>query len=125
MSLAEDDARDEEMTEDAVTDDLHNSGDDDLADREPALPQEDESDPASLDELLAQRAAARRGSDDSDDEAEIMSFASERDEPVLETLRTRTTPLQHRQEFVCNNCHLVKPRVQLADPGRGLCRDCV
>jgi hypothetical protein len=85
---------------------------------------EEDTDQASLEELLAQRAATRRAVGDSDEDADIMSFPTERDEPLAEPLPSRATPI-NRQEFVCSSCHLVKPRVQLADEVRGLCRDCV
>lgn len=87
---------------------------------------EDEEDESSLEELLAQRAAARRGTDDSEDDEDLLSLASEPDTiPSLEPIPARVIPLKDRQEFVCNRCHLVKARVQLADSERGLCRDCV
>jgi hypothetical protein len=86
---------------------------------------EEESDQASLDELLAQRAAARRGTEDSDDEADIMAFPSTVPKELRERVPTRVAPPRNRQEFVCARCRLVKPRVQLADEERGLCRDCV
>ncbi|MGH2786693.1 MAG: DUF4193 family protein [Actinomycetota bacterium] len=83
---------------------------------------DDEEEAASLDELLAQRAAARRTADDDGD---IMSLVSEPDDYVWEPVVTRVAPAKHRQEFVCNRCRLVKATSQLADPQRGLCRDCV
>jgi hypothetical protein len=83
---------------------------------------DDESEQASLDELLAQRAAARRGSDDPDDEVELITAYVP--EPVHTVDRPAEVAIRDRQEFVCNSCHLVKPRVQLADARRGLCRDC-
>lgn len=87
--------------------------------------EEDESDETSLDELLAQR-AARRAPDEADDETEdIMALSSEADTPIREPLPSRVIPIRDREEFVCNNCHLVKKRVQLADADKGLCRDCV
>jgi Domain of unknown function (DUF4193) len=95
------------------------------ADEDVGSSDEDDEDGASLDELLARRAAASGDSDDQDDEADIMSLTSEsvvaHSEPQAPV---RVAPVRERQEFVCNNCHLVKPRVQLADAGRGLCRDC-
>jgi hypothetical protein len=85
--------------------------------------QDDDSDETSLDELLAKR-SAKRASDAP--EEDIMSLVGqERDEPVVEPLPTRAQPIRDRQEFVCSRCRLVKPRVQLADAERGLCRDCV
>jgi hypothetical protein len=44
---------------------------------------------------------------------------------IDERISSRVIPIKDRQEFVCARCRLVKPRVQLADPQRGLCRDCV
>jgi hypothetical protein len=102
--------------------------DDDEEEEDVALPDEDEEEgQASLDELLAQRAAARRGTDDADDDSDdIMALSSEKDEPIaLVDLPARATPIKAGEEFVCKNCFLVKPRVQLADEARGLCRDCV
>jgi hypothetical protein len=93
--------------------------------QEEAAAGEEEGDgSASLDELLAQRAASRRSSDEDDDE-EILALVSERDEPLRDSINPRVTPIKDRQEFVCNRCHLVKAKSQLADPQRGLCRDCV
>ena len=80
---------------------------------------------ASLDELLAQRAASKRGADDNEEESDIMLLASESSTPVPEPLApVRVAPVRDREEFVCRSCHLVKPKVQLVDPQRGLCRDC-
>lgn len=87
----------------------------------------EEEEEASLEEILAQRAAARRGPESDEDVTEdIMALTSERETPVVgEPLPARIVPIKDRQEFVCNNCHLVKARSQLADEERGLCRDCV
>ena len=91
-----------------------------------ATDDDEEDGSTSLDELLAQRAAARRGDDDdADDDDALLALASEADEPVTEAITTRVIPMKDRQEFVCNRCHLVKAKSQLADPQRGLCRDCV
>ena len=83
----------------------------------------EEEEEASLEELLAQR-ASRRAAEDGEDETDIMALASERDVSTTDSLSTRVIPI-NRHEFVCNRCHLVKARSQLADEGRGLCRDCV
>lgn len=88
---------------------------------------EDEEDEASLDQLLSQRAAARRGSDDSDEDGDdIMALSSEK-EPrgTAEVPLSRVVPVKDREEFVCQRCYLVKARSQLADAERTLCRDCV
>jgi hypothetical protein len=93
-------------------------GDDDESDAD------EESDQASLEELLAQRAASRRETDDADEDSDIMALSSEAKAGSAGSLITRIGPLRARHEFVCARCHLVKPRVQLADPEQGLCRDC-
>jgi hypothetical protein len=88
-------------------------------------PDEEEEGAASLDELLAQRAASRRGSDDADDDDDIMALATERHDKTTDIIVPRVVPIQDRAEFVCDRCHLVKAKSQLADAQRGLCRDCV
>jgi hypothetical protein len=121
-------ARDEDL-QDA---EIEEEDDDEVTvdeDDEEALAQsagdDEDSEEASLEELLSQRAAARRGTDESDDDDDIMALASEKDTIPLEPLPTKVIPIKDRKEFVCNRCHLVKARVQLADADRGLCRDCV
>jgi len=88
-----------------------------------ALDDEDGSEQASLEELFARRAAFDAG-DDSGEDADITELSSEVAAPVIERTRAVVTPVRERQEFVCKSCHLVKPRVQLGDGRRGLCRDC-
>ena len=91
---------------------------------------EDDSD--DLDDLDALEGGAEdqdeSPADAEDDEeesaAELLALVSEADEPHGEATPARVTPIESRQEFVCARCRLVKPRVQLADPARGLCRDC-
>ena len=86
---------------------------------------EDEEDDASLDQLLSQRAAARRTGDDAEDGDDIMALASEK-EPrgTVEVPLSRVVPVKDRQEFVCQRCYLVKARSQLTDADKMLCRDC-
>jgi hypothetical protein len=96
----------------------------DEEDAGPSLAEGDDTEQASLEELLAQR-GTKRAADDSEDEADIMSFPSEGRTAVTERLPSRVAPIRDRQEFVCKSCHLVKPRVQLADQERRFCRDCV
>ena len=100
--------------------------DDDEEDEGDALADDEEDgDSASLDQILAQRAASRPG-DDADDDSDILAITGEADdEPVVEPLPSRIAPIEEGEEFVCNSCFLVKPRVQLADAQRGYCRDCV
>jgi len=122
--------REQQVFEDEDLEEQDDLEDDDLEDDdavEAAAPgdDEDDSDETSLDELLSQRAATRRGSDEPDDEDDIMALSSESRNPTGEPLPTRVIPLKDRQEFVCSNCHLVKARSQLADAERRLCRDCV
>lgn len=73
---------------------------------------------ASLEELLAKRNEAAAGEED--DESLLEMTREER----MESLSIRAVPKQPN-EFVCSSCHLVKHNSQLADAGRGLCRDCV
>ena len=95
-----------------------------LAAAHPAGEDDDDSDETSLDELLAQRAARRSPEEPEEDVEDIMTLSSEKDAP-REPLPTRVVPIRDREEFVCNRCHLVKKRVQLADADKGYCRDCV
>ena len=87
--------------------------------------EEDEDGQASLEELIAQRAAGRKTTDESDEAEDIMSLTSQADEPVVEPLPVKVAPVEEQKEFVCKSCYLVKPRVQLADAKREYCRDCV
>lgn len=120
----------EEEPQDIAEDESEEVDEEDLEDSnaaDAALGPDDEndSDETSLDELLSQRAAARRGSNESEEDADdIMALTSEKDSPTVDALPTRVIPLKDRQEFVCSNCHLVKARSQLADADRMLCRDC-
>lgn len=112
----------EDVEEPDDPEELEEEEDDDEA--VPAIAEEDGDEEASLEELLAQR-AARRGGEEGEDETDIMSLAPEPEVAANEPLPTRVIPVKDRQEFVCNRCRLVKARVQLADEARGLCRDCV
>jgi Domain of unknown function (DUF4193) len=102
-------------------DDTDDDDDDDVGD------DEDEEDQASLEELLAAKASGRKAGEDADDEPDIMSLSSEPEEPpsLEDPIPLRVAPVKDQKEFVCNSCHLVKQKVQLADAERGLCRDCV
>jgi Domain of unknown function (DUF4193) len=85
-----------------------------------------ESPEASLDEILTPRPSPRRGREEPEEEEDIISaLVPDRDLVSIEPLPSVVVPIKDRQEFVCNNCHLVKARSQLADAERGLCRDCV
>lgn len=115
---------DEPILEDETDDDTSESDDSDAG---AALDDdEEEGDQASLEELVAQRAAGRKAADETEDDSDdIMALASEPIEPVGEPLPTTVVPISEQKEFVCKSCYLVKPRVQLADAERGYCRDCV
>ena len=125
-------AKDPEDLEEIEDEDEADEDDDDVdpAEDEAAVPSGDDSDDeeTSLDELLAQRAAGKKGAaEESEDETEdIMALTSEPDViPNIDALTGKIIPIKDRKEFVCNRCHLVKLRSQLADADRGLCRDCV
>lgn len=113
----------EDEPEEVDEDDLEDTG---VADAALGPDDEVDSEETSLDELLSQRAASRRGADQTDetDTDDIMALTSEKDSPTVDALPTRVIPVKDRQEFVCSNCHLVKARSQLADADRMLCRDC-
>ncbi len=92
----------------------------------PPATDDEDAEEDSLEELLDQRASARRTPDEADEDEDIMSLVVDRPEPTsIEPLPSKLVPVKDRQEFVCKSCHLVKPRVQLADAERGYCRDCV
>jgi hypothetical protein len=118
---------DEEELDDDDADDDEDSGEDDEDDQETAGSAEDgDSDETSLEDLLAQRAAARRAGEDSEgDVTEILEMSSQPESSTMdvEPPPGKVTPIRS-DEFVCARCYLVKPRVQLADVERGLCRDC-
>jgi hypothetical protein len=83
---------------------------------------DDDSADASLDEILTKKPEERPAPDEEEDEESILSLG--RDDRV-ETLSVKVEPKKDT-EFVCRNCHLVKPiRSQLADKKRMFCRDCV
>lgn len=120
------DLHDDEELDDDVSDETDGDDSDDAELAEPAAmaAEDDDSDEASLDELLDQRSASRRGSDEAEDDDDILGLSSAvaRGEPAA---AVKASPIKDRAEFVCNRCHLLKAKVQLADPARGLCRDCV
>jgi hypothetical protein len=76
---------------------------------------------ASLDEILTKKPEERPATEEEEDEESILSLG--RDDRI-ETLSVKVEPKKDT-EFVCRNCHLVKPiRSQLADRKRMFCRDC-
>lgn len=94
------------------------AGDDEL----PVASYEDDGDgpESSLDELLARRAA--NAALEGEEEARLADLGSLLDDGRAES-RAQAAPPK-RPEFVCARCRLVKPRVQLSDAARPLCRDC-
>jgi hypothetical protein len=144
-TLEEEDQEEEALDEEDLDDELVDELDDDLdededldedddeeAEAESEEEEEDEadevvaedSDSTSLEELLARRSAARKGTDDPDEVDDLIALSSEaarRDSRA----KSKVTPLRNREEFVCKSCFLLKPKVQLADSKRMLCRDCV
>jgi uncharacterized protein DUF4193 len=90
------------------------------APRAEAEPDDDSGD-ASLEEILTKKPEERPAPDEEEDEESILSLG--RDDRI-ETLSVKVEPKKDT-EFVCQNCHLVKPiRSQLADKKRMYCRDC-
>jgi hypothetical protein len=119
----DDDLDDLAVGDDEIEDDEVTTAADDDVDDDVVVPIDaDELEQASLEQLRDQRTARKRLELDEDED--LMALVSEAEEPVAEPLLPRVTPIKNRQEFVCARCHLVKPRVQLADSARGLCRDC-
>lgn len=101
--------------------------DDDAIEAAAGLPGDSgDEEETSLDVLVARRAVNLGGGEELDDDPdELIQLAPQPTIPPLEPLPTKVVPLRARLEFVCNRCHLVKARSQLADGERGLCRDCV
>jgi hypothetical protein len=139
----EEDLDDDVIVVDELDDELDILGEEDLADdddEESPEVEEDEvgveedededvvdvSDSTSLEELLAQRTAARQVSDDLDEDEDEDFISLTSDETRKKSPpKSKVTPLRNREEFVCKRCFLLKPKVQLADSERMLCRDCV
>ncbi len=134
-SSEDDEVLDRQPAEDEEDDLVDDDEPIDVSELEEGLPEppdedEEEDGDASLDEILADRGSAKRsavtGDADDDDEEDIMAaLVPDREPPILGPLPERVDPIKDRQEFVCNRCHLVKLKSQLADADRGLCRDCV
>jgi Domain of unknown function (DUF4193) len=116
----EDDADEDDSDSDSDADE-----DEEEEDEADASDEEDEDGPSSLDQLLEKRSALRSGTDDSDDDDEILALADDTLAPAKGGVKAPVIPLRDREEFVCRSCFLVKRRSQLADPEKQLCRDCV
>jgi hypothetical protein len=129
--LEDEDEDDDEIDDDTPLEELALADDDDEEEIEDddasaaALPdEEDEGDEASLEELLAERSAARPTGDDVDEDEDLMALVPEPDVALDEVVPVRVVPVKDEEEFVCARCHLVKKKVQLVDADRRLCRDC-
>ena len=76
---------------------------------------------ASLDEILAKKPEERAAADEEEEDESILTLGRE---DRIETPAGKVEPKKDT-EFVCQNCHLVKPiRSQLKDRARMFCRDC-
>ncbi|MGH2752619.1 MAG: DUF4193 family protein [Actinomycetota bacterium] len=130
-ALDEDDDLADDDADDDVADDVADDEDESEEQEDEEEEEEDEvkvlaeeSDSTSLEELLARRSAARRGTDDSDEVDDLIALSSEATRREARA-KAKVAPLRNREEFVCKRCFLLKPKVQLADSNRMLCRDCV
>ncbi|MDQ3784366.1 MAG: DUF4193 family protein [Actinomycetota bacterium] len=86
----------------------------------------EEEEETSLEDLVARRSAPLGGGEEiEDDPPELIRLAPQPPVRAPDPVPTKVVPIRERREFVCNRCHLVKARSQLADHERGLCRDCV
>jgi Domain of unknown function (DUF4193) len=119
MKAMEDRADEETMEEEDLEPPEDESGEEEST---PAAPAEADGDgpevESSLEELLAKR-EPRPAEEEEEDDSMLALGREER----LEPLAVKVVPPSDK-EFVCNNCHLVKHRAQLADKARMLCRDC-
>jgi hypothetical protein len=87
---------------------------------EPGAEAEEEGE-ASLDEILAKKPEERAAAEEEEEDESILTLGRE---DRIETLSVKVEPKKDT-EFVCKNCHLVKPiRSQLKDKVRMFCRDC-
>jgi hypothetical protein len=88
---------------------------------------EDEPDPddveADLDTILKDRIAANDDEEDEEEEEKPGRVTKPTDDDGTEG-GNRVAP-RKAGEFVCSSCFLVKPDMQLADPKKKLCLDCV
>jgi hypothetical protein len=114
-----DERTDEDIIDEEEIEVLDDEGDEDApepaaAEAEPAEPEVE----SSLEELLAKREPRPAEEEEEDD-----SLVSLGREERLEPLAVKVVPPTDK-EFVCQNCHLVKHRSQLADKARMFCRDC-
>ena len=76
---------------------------------------------ASLDEIIAKKAAEPAPEEEAEEESILEAV---RGEERVEPLSVKVVP-QQPTEFVCKSCYLVKHRSQLSDKRKMFCRDCV
>jgi Domain of unknown function (DUF4193) len=108
----------DESFEDDDLEGLEDEGEEEAVAPAPAPEPEEGEVESSLEELLAKREG--RPAEEEDDDDSVLAMGREE---RLETLAVKVVPPSDK-EFVCQNCHLVKHRAQLADKVRMLCRDC-
>jgi len=113
VAVEEDDDEEEDTATERPT---KATGDDD--DEEPD-PDDVEAD---LDSILKERIAANDDDEDEEEEEKPGRVTKGADEDG--TGENRVAP-RKAGEFVCTSCFLVKPNMQLADPKKKLCLDCV
>lgn len=114
---------DDVLDEDVLDDDEVPDEDDVVEDDGEAVPEEDDDQEASLEALIAQRATGL--DDDDEDEEDLIAEIPDASVFVPEdVIPPRVKLVKDEGEFVCARCHLVKKKVQLADPDKGYCRDC-
>jgi hypothetical protein len=120
-AMTADDPIEDQITDDEEPDDEDDDVDGDADDETGVPPPAEESDEASLEELLARKAARKEdGADEAEDDTVLTLEPEER---LGTSLPGKVTPKQ-ATEFVCKSCFLVKHQSQLADKKRTLCRDC-
>ena len=90
--------------------------DEEEAEAEAAEPAE-----ASLDEIIAKKAAEPAPEEEAEEKSILETG---RGEERVEALSVKVVP-QQPTEFVCKSCYLVKHRSQLSDKRKMFCRDCV
>ena len=73
-------------------------------------------------EQIADALERRQAAEEEDAEAQFVELI--RDLSDIRPESMRTDEFVHHDEFVCSGCHLVLHHNRLADPSRGLCRDC-
>ena len=131
--IGEDDLAEEGLGEEGATEETAEDEEEDTATDRPtraaaAASDDDEEEPdpddveADLDSILKERIAAN--DDDEEDEEEEKPGRVTKGTEDDGSGENRVAP-RKAGEFVCTSCFLVKPNMQLADPKKKLCADCV